>query len=63
MNRLFRLLLVLLLCLGSGVAIYRAQAQGSSGAKVVATCGTLPQAYAVGATRQLTVNTNGQVCQ
>lgn len=34
----------------------------TGGALVVATCGTLPQAYAVGSTRSLTVNTNGQVC-
>lgn len=44
-------------------AIYQASAQGSGGALVVATCGTLGQAYAVGATRRLTVNINGQVCQ
>ena len=42
---------------------YMARAQNSAGALVVATCGTLGQAYAVGATRRLTVNTNGQVCQ
>ena len=35
----------------------------TSGATVVATCGTLPQAYVAGTTRNLTVNTNGQVCQ
>ena len=35
----------------------------SSGALVVTTCGTLPLAYSVGSTRQLTVNTNGLVCQ
>jgi hypothetical protein len=47
-----------LLVAGAGL-----KAQGSGGALVVATCGTLPGAYAVGATRRLTVNTNGQVCQ
>ena len=35
----------------------------TGGALVVATCGTLPIQYAVGSTRSLTVNTNGQVCQ
>lgn len=53
-----------LLAMGlAGTVVYNAKAQGSGGARVVATCGTLPQAFAVGATRQLTVNTNGQVCQ
>ena len=47
-----------------GTSIYiGAKAQGSGGALVVATCGTLGQAFAVGATRSLTVNINGQVCQ
>lgn len=32
-------------------------------ALVVATCGTVPVTYAVGSTRQVTVDTNGQVCQ
>jgi len=32
------------------------------GAYVVATCGTLPVAYAVGSTRSITVNTSGQAC-
>ena len=31
-------------------------------ALVVATCGTLPQAYATGSTRQLTVDTSGRIC-
>lgn len=31
-------------------------------ALVVATCGTLPQAYAAGATRLLTVDTTGKIC-
>lgn len=39
------------------------KAQTGGGALVVTTCGTLPLAYIAGATRQLTVNTNGQVCQ
>lgn len=39
------------------------RAQGSGGALVVATCGTLGQAFAVGSTRSMTVNVNGQVCQ
>lgn len=47
----------------TAVASYKASAQGSGGALVVATCGTLPIAYSVGATRALTVNVNGQVCQ
>jgi hypothetical protein len=57
-------LIGMLLLTGTAV-VHRmsAQAQGSGGAFVVATCGTLPLAYAVGATRSLTVNTNGQVCQ
>ena len=38
-------------------------AQTAGGAKVVAVCGTLPQVYSVGSTRQLTVDVNGQVCQ
>jgi hypothetical protein len=33
-----------------------------SGALVVQTCGTLPQPYAVGSTRQITVDTTGQLC-
>jgi len=37
------------------------RAQGS-GALVVSVCGTLPNAYSVGATRQITVNTAGQTC-
>lgn len=45
---------------GTGVAL---KAQGSGGALVVATCGTVPQVFAVGSTRSLTVNQNGQVCQ
>lgn len=40
----------------------KAQTTGG-GALVVATCGTLGQQFAVGSTRQLTVNTSGQVCQ
>jgi hypothetical protein len=60
-----------MLLLSAGVAmlliyaVYKApaRAQGSGGALVVTTCGTLPGTYAVGATRSLTVNTNGQVCQ
>lgn len=39
------------------------RAQTGSGALVVSACGTLPKAYPVGSTRQVTVNTNGQVCQ
>ena len=39
------------------------KADTGSGALVVLTCGTLPLQFAVGATRSLTVNTNGQVCQ
>jgi hypothetical protein len=53
-----------LLALGmASQVVFKASAQGGGGALVVATCGTLGQAYAVGATRRLTVNTNGQVCQ
>ena len=37
-------------------------AADSSGALVVATCGTLPLAYSVGSTRALTIDTNGLVC-
>lgn len=44
------------------VAVIWAKAD-TGGALVVTTCGTLPLAYAVGSTRSLTVNTNGQVCQ
>ena len=54
---------VLLFMVLGGTVVFKAKAQGSGGALVVATCGTLGQAYAVGATRSLTVNTNGQVCQ
>ncbi len=39
------------------------RAQSGGGARVVTTCGSPPQAYVPGTTRQLTVNTNGQVCQ
>ena len=35
----------------------------TSGALVLATCGSLPLAYAVGTTRSMTLNVNGQVCQ
>lgn len=34
----------------------------SGGALVVATCGSLPKAFAAGSTRSITVNTQGQVC-
>lgn len=63
-NFLARLLLVTL-CLGAGatIAVFTAKASSSSGALVVATCGTLPGTYTPGATRALTVNINGQVCQ
>lgn len=44
-------------------AIHVARAQFPSGALVVTTCGTLPQAYAAGSTRSLTVNTSGSLCQ
>lgn len=47
----------------ASVAPTRLQAQSGNGARVVATCGTLPQAYSAGSTRQVTVNTSGQVCQ
>jgi hypothetical protein len=43
--------------------MFSARAQTGGGALVVTTCGTPPLAFTVGATRQLTVNTNGQVCQ
>ena len=39
------------------------KADTGSGALVVLTCGTLQLQFAVGATRSLTINTNGQVCQ
>ena len=38
------------------------RSQSGGGALVVASCGTLPQAYAVGSTRQPTVTTNGITC-
>ena len=41
-------------------SVLRSQAGGD--ALVVATCGTLPQPYAVGSTRQPTVNTAGVTC-
>lgn len=44
-------------------AFHMARAQFSSGALVVQTCGTLPQAYAAGSTRSVTVDTNGNLCQ
>lgn len=60
-------LFAVLFALVMGTSIYigaRAQAGGArGGALVVATCGTLPQAYVAGSTRTWTVNTNGQVCQ
>ncbi len=57
-------LFAVLFTLVMGTSIYiGARAQAISGALVVATCGTLPGTYAVGATRSLTVNINGQVCQ
>ncbi len=37
-------------------------AQAQTGALVVTTCGTLPLAYAPGATRPVTINVNGQLC-
>lgn len=43
------------------VGILYAYAQ-QGGALVVTTCGTLPQAFAVGSTRTLTVDTNGNLC-
>lgn len=43
-----------------GLLIPSSAQQG--GALVVATCGTLPQAYAVGSVRQLTINTSGLLC-
>ena len=57
------LLVTAFVCIMSMAAYNYVRAQGAAGALVVATCGTLGQAYAVGATRRLTVNTNGQVCQ
>ena len=54
---------VLLALIMAGNVVFKASAQGSGGALVVATCGTLSPAYAVGTTRRLTVNTIGQVCQ
>lgn len=44
-----------------GAAILYAHAQ-SGGARVVSACGTLGQTYAVGSTRQVTVDTNGVLC-
>lgn len=57
MKMLLLLALVLLVMWG----VY-ANAQSGSGALVVASCGTVPVTYAVGSTRQITVNTSGQVC-
>lgn len=37
-------------------------AQAQSACTVVATCGTVPQAYAAGSTRACTVDVNGNVC-
>ncbi len=37
-------------------------AHAQTGALVVTTCGTLPLAYAPGATRPVTINVNGQLC-
>lgn len=45
-----------------GVYIARPKAQGTVGALVVQTCGTLPTAFAVGSTRSLTVDVNGVTC-
>jgi hypothetical protein len=38
------------------------RAQGSGGALVLTTCGVLPQPYAIGSTRQVTVDVNGVTC-
>ena len=59
----FFILGALFFALTAGTAVYTARAQSGVGALVVATCGTLAQNFAVGSTRQITVNTNGQVCQ
>ena len=40
----------------------KAKAQGGGGALVLTTCGTLPLAYPVGATRAVTVDVNGNLC-
>src|ERR1700689_3598393 len=39
------------------------QGARAQGALVVTTCGTLPKTYAPGATRQVTVDINGNICQ
>jgi len=62
-NFLLRALLVMLCLVSLAALSARLQAQTGNGAKVVAVCGTLPQAYTAGSTRQLTVDVNGQVCQ
>lgn len=57
------ILLSLALWLLIGLVVHLARAQSSSGALVVTTCGTLLQAYTVGSTRTITVDTNGNTCQ
>lgn len=63
MKRIAFLLALTFFTVWSIVANRDLKAQGSGGALVVVTCGTLPLAYTAGSTRALTVNTNGQVCQ
>ena len=58
-----KILAGMLLLATAEIAIYAARAQTDNGALVVAACGAPPQQYAVGSNQQLTVNTNGQVCQ
>lgn len=60
-DRLAWLVVFAVVC--AAVSSISLKAQTGGGALVVTTCGTLGQNFDVGSTRQLTVNTNGQVCQ
>ena len=54
---------LIILCAALALWVSQPKAQFSSGALVVQTCGVLPLAYAIGSTRQLTLDTNGNTCQ